>query len=81
MAKSEFRRRRKEFIRMVGTGNIAVIASAPVSQRNRDIEYPYRQDSDFYYLTGFEESGALAVFVPSRRPAEYILFCREMDET
>lgn len=66
---------------MVGAGNIAVIASAPVSQRNRDVEYPYRQDSDFYYLTGFEESGALAVFVPGRRPAEYILFCREMDET
>jgi Xaa-Pro aminopeptidase len=81
IAKSEFRRRRKELIRMVGTGNIAVIASAPVSQRNRDIEYPYRQDSDFYYLTGFEESDALAVFVPGRRPAEYILFCREMDET
>jgi Xaa-Pro aminopeptidase len=79
--KSEFKRRRKEFIRMVGAGNIAVIASAPVSQRNRDVEYPYRQDSDFYYLTGFEESGALAVFVPGRRPAEYILFCREMDET
>ncbi|MCS5566289.1 MAG: Xaa-Pro aminopeptidase [Methylococcales bacterium] len=81
MEKSEFKRRRKEFIRMVGAGNIAVIASAPVSQRNRDVEYPYRQDSDFYYLTGFEESGALAVFVPGRRPAEYILFCREMDET
>lgn len=68
-------------MRMVGAGNIALIASAPVSQRNNDVHYPYRQDSDFYYLTGFEEPGAMAVFVPGRRPAEYILFCREFDAT
>ncbi len=65
----------------MGTGNIALIASGQVSQRNNDVNYPYRQDSDFYYLTGFEEPDALAVFVPGRRPAEYILFCREFDET
>ncbi|MCI0666574.1 MAG: Xaa-Pro aminopeptidase [Methylococcaceae bacterium] len=81
MANSEYRRRRKEFMRMVGTGNIALIASAPVSKRNNDVDYPYRQDSDFVYLTGFEEPKALAVFVPGRRPAEYILFCREFDAT
>lgn len=68
-------------MRMVGAGNIAVIASAPVSQRNNDVDFPYRQDSDFCYLTGFEEPDALAVFVPGRRPAEYLLFCREFDET
>ena len=65
---------------MVGSGNIAIIASAPVSRRNNDVDFPYRQDSDFYYLTGFDEPDALAVFVPGRRPAEYILFCREFDE-
>ncbi|MGR9107321.1 MAG: Xaa-Pro aminopeptidase [Gammaproteobacteria bacterium] len=81
MAKNEFRHRRKEFLRLVGTGNIALIASAPVSQRNNDVDYPYRQDSDFYYLTGFDEPEALAVFIPGRRPAEYVLFCREFDET
>lgn len=66
---------------MVGVGNIALIASAPECRRNNDVHYPYRQDSDFYYLTGFDEPDALAVFVPGRRPAEYILFCREFDET
>lgn len=71
--------RRKEFMRRMGKGNIALIASAPACQRNNDIHYPYRPDSDFYYLTGFEEPEALAVFVPGRRPAEYILFCREYD--
>ncbi len=64
----------------IGAGNIALIASAPDRTRNRDVEYPYRQDSDFYYLTGFNESEALAVFIPGREQGEYILFCREYDE-
>ena len=46
-------------------------------QRNRDIEYAYRADSDFYYLTGYEEPEAVAVMVPGREQGEYILFCRE----
>jgi len=77
----ELTRRRRQLMRMVGVGNIAVIASAPVSHRNSDVEYPYRQDSDFYYLTGFEEPEALAAFIPGRAQGEYILFCREFDET
>ena len=77
----ELKRRRKQLMRMVGAGNIAVIASAPVAKRNNDVEYPYRQDSDFYYLTGFEEPEALAAFIPERVQGEYILFCREFDPT
>lgn len=77
----EFMRRRRQLMRMVGVGNIAVLSSAPVSQRNSDVEYPYRQDSDFYYLTGFEEPEALVVLIPGRPQGEYIIFCREFDET
>jgi Xaa-Pro aminopeptidase len=47
--------------------------------RNRDVEYPYRCDSDFYYLTGFAEPEAVAVLVPGRPQGEFILFCRERD--
>lgn len=65
----------------VGKGNIALIGSAAERVRNRDVHYPYRQDSDFYYLTGFNEPEALAVFIPGREQGEYILFCREYDET
>jgi Xaa-Pro aminopeptidase len=61
-------------------GNIALISSAGVRVRNRDVDYPFRQDSDFYYLTGFNEPDALAVFIPGRSQGEYILFCREFDE-
>ena len=77
----EYARRRKQFLRMVGVGNIAVIASASVCQRNADVEFAFRQNSDFYYLSGFDEPEAVIVFVPGRKQGEYVLFCREYDET
>ena len=80
MKQSEFKKRRKQFMQSVGKGNIALIASASMHTRNRDVNYPFRQDSDFFYLTGFNEADALAVFVPGREQGEYILFCREFDE-
>ena len=44
--------------------------------RNADCEYPYRQNSDFYYLTGFEEPEAVAILAPKRKEGEFILFNR-----
>ena len=79
MKQSEFKKRRKQLMQRVGEGNIALIGSASMHTRNRDVNYPFRQDSDFYYLTGFNEPDALAVFVPGRTQGEYILFCREFD--
>ncbi len=67
-------------MQQIGKGNIALIASASSHTRNRDVEFPFRQDSDFYYLTGFNEADSLAVFIPGREQGEYILFCREFDE-
>jgi len=67
-------------MQQIGKGNIALIASASNHTRNRDVEFPFRQDSDFYYLTGFNEADSLAVFIPGREQGEYILFCREFDE-
>ncbi|WP_428608670.1 Xaa-Pro aminopeptidase [Sedimenticola sp.] len=79
MTQAEFKRRRNQLMRMMGPGSIAILPSAPVSVRNRDADYPYRPDSDFYYLTGFPEPEAVAVLIPGRKQAEYILFCRERD--
>jgi Xaa-Pro aminopeptidase len=79
MNRSEFERRRKQLMRMVGKGGIAILPAAPVRNRSRDVEYRYRQDSDFYYLTGFAEPEAVAVLVPGRPQGEYLLFCRERD--
>ncbi len=80
MKQSEFEKRRRNVMAQIGEGNIGLIPSAPNQTRNRDVDYPYRQDSDFYYLTGFNESGALAVFIPGREQGEYILFCHEFDD-
>ncbi|MDO9106649.1 MAG: Xaa-Pro aminopeptidase [Methylovulum sp.] len=80
MKQTEFKRRRKQLMQRIGKDNIALIGSAPVRTRNRDVDYPFRQDSDFYYLTGFNEPDSVAVFIPGREQGEYILFCREFDE-
>lgn len=80
MKQSEFKKRRAALMKRVGKGNIAIISSASQQIRNRDVHYPYRQDSDFFYLTGFNEADSLAVFIPGREQGEYVLFCREYDQ-
>ena len=75
----EYQRRRRQLMRQMGPGAIAIIPSAPERIRNRDVEYRYRQDSDFLYLTGFNEPDAVAVLIPKRPQGEFILFCRERD--
>jgi Xaa-Pro aminopeptidase len=79
MDSKEFVRRRRQFMRMIGRDAIAILPAAPVRHRNGEIEYAYRQDSHFHYLTGFPEPEAVAVFVPGRPHAEYLLFVRERD--
>jgi len=79
MDKTEFARRRKQLMRMVGDDGIVILPSAPVRTRSRDTEYNYRQDSDFYYLTGFAEPDSVAVLIPGRDKGEFVVFCRERD--
>ena len=76
---SEFARRRRQLARMVGKGGIVVIPAALEKARNNDVHYDYRPDSDFFYLTGFHEPEAVAVLVPGRAQAEYVLFVRDRD--
>ena len=79
MKQSEFARRREQLMQMVGEDGVVILPAAPVRMRSRDVEYRYRQDSDFYYLTGFAEPDAVAVLVPGRSNGEFLLFCRERD--
>lgn len=79
MNSREFERRRRQLMRMVGADGIAILPAAPVRKRSRDVEYRFRQDSDFYYLTGFTEPDAVAVLIPGRPQGEYLMFCRERD--
>lgn len=79
MNTQEFTKRRKHLMELMGPDSVAILPAAPQRMRNRDTEFHYRQDSDFYYLTGFPEPEAVAVLVPGREHGEYILFCREND--
>jgi Xaa-Pro aminopeptidase len=74
-----FAQRRKEFMSRM-SGGVAIFAAAPVRQRNSDVDYEYRQDSDFYYLTGFEEPESICVLSPGHPKYEYILFVRPRDK-
>lgn len=76
---SEFAKRRKQFMQKMGASGIAILPSAPSANRNGDYDYPYRQNSDFYYLTGFEEPEAVAILIPKRKDGEFILFNRARD--
>ncbi|MEX2480032.1 MAG: Xaa-Pro aminopeptidase [Gammaproteobacteria bacterium] len=80
MEKREFARRRKRLMDIVEPGSIIIQPNAPERIRNRDVHYPYRSDSDFYYLSGFPEPESVMVLVPDRAQGEFLLFCREKDE-
>jgi len=79
MKKTEFAKRRRQLMRMMGRDAIAIVPAASVKQRNNDVEYHYRQDSDFQYLTGFDEPESVAVLVPGRPQGEFVLFVRDRD--
>lgn len=74
-----YARRRKQLMRMAGDDAILVLPAANELIRSRDTHYPYRQDSDLWYLTGFPEPEAVLVLVPGRKHGETLLFCRERD--
>ncbi len=77
---SNYAARRAEFARQMGPDAVAVIPAALHATRNADTEYEYRQNSDFYYLTGFSEPEALLVLAP--QAAEPVtLFVRPRDRT
>ncbi|HEX7369285.1 MAG TPA: aminopeptidase P N-terminal domain-containing protein [Rhodanobacteraceae bacterium] len=76
---AEFARRRRELMHMAGEDAALVVAAAPRRMRNADAAWPYRQDSDFHYLTGFPEPDAVLALLPGRGRGEVVLFCREHD--
>ncbi len=74
---NEYSRRRQRLMEQMAPNSLAIVSSAPSTVRNRDVEHPYRQDSDFYYLSGFDEEQAVLVLMPGDEQHEFILFCQE----
>lgn len=72
------RKRRDRYLEQLGAG-VAVIPAARIRLRSRDTEYRFRQDPDFYYLTGFDEPDAIAVITPHDEEHRFTLFVRPRD--
>lgn len=79
LKREEYTQRRSSFIAKMEKNSIAVLPAALPKTRNSDAEYAYRQDSDFYYLSGFAEPESVVVLIPGRDEGEYLLFCRDRD--
>jgi Xaa-Pro aminopeptidase len=73
----EFARRRHDLMSEAGHQTLILMAAAPEHLRNGDSHYPFRQDSDFLYLTGFDEPEAVLALLPGRKTGEQLMFCRE----
>lgn len=72
---SEFAARRKQLLEAIGDG-VAVFPSAPLAIRNRDVGHPYRQDSDFYYLSGLDEPESVLLLTNQHDEHQVVLFVR-----
>lgn len=75
----DYRNRRRGLMSMLEPNSIAILPGAVAQVRNADVEFRFRQDSNFHYLTGFAEPDAVLALIPGREYGEVILFCRERD--
>ncbi|MDZ8052558.1 MAG: aminopeptidase P N-terminal domain-containing protein [Aulosira sp. ZfuVER01] len=75
---AEYQKRRQQLMSKLGNGT-AIFRSAPMAVMHNDVEYTYRQDSDFFYLTGFNEPQAVAVLAPHHQEHQFVLFVQPKD--
>ncbi|SEM82142.1 aminopeptidase P N-terminal domain-containing protein [Halomonas caseinilytica] len=75
----EYRSRRRRLMDDVPADAAVLLPGASLVTRSRDSEFPFRQDSDFHYLTGFPEPDALLLLLPGRAEGECVLFCQDRD--
>ncbi len=73
-----YKNRRDSLIKSMGKG-VAILKGAPTQTRTHDTEYPYRQDSDFFYLTGYTEPGAACIIDPNNSDHPFTLFVLPQD--
>lgn len=79
IAQDEYARRRAALLQQLPANSVALVSAGHLKSRNRDAEYAFRQDSDFYYLAGFNEPDALLLLIPGRSEGEFVLFCPPRD--
>lgn len=78
---AEYKKRRDRLASKLSKNSLAVVFSADHKTRSNDTEYPFRQNSNFYYLSGFLEDKSCLVFVKTKTAVRTILFVRKKDKT
>jgi Xaa-Pro aminopeptidase len=78
-SREEFAARRQRFLEEMGPG-VAILPAAPTAVRNNDVEHDYRQDSDFFYLTGFDEPGSVLLLSTEHAEHRTVIFVRKRDK-
>lgn len=73
---NEFKIRRNKILKHLGSSSILILLASKEKERNNGINYPYRQNSNFHYLTGFNEPLSAVVFFNN----EVYFFCREKNK-
>ena len=81
IANADYRLRRQALMAALPADSAVLLPGASLVTRSRDSEFPFRQDSDFHYLTGFPEPDALLLLLPGRDEGESVLFCQDRDPT
>lgn len=76
---TEYQQRRQKLMQQMQPNSVAIICTRPEYPRTQDCNYRFRPDSNFYYMTGFDEPEAVAVLIPGRENGEYIMFNRVKD--
>lgn len=78
---AEYRKRREALIAQLPQNAAMVVPGASLVTRSHDSEYAFRQQSDFYYLTGIQEPDGLLVLLPGREEGQSVVFCQDRDPT
>ncbi|WP_029922913.1 Xaa-Pro aminopeptidase [Nevskia soli] len=76
----EYASRRARLMQAIGPDGVAIIPSSREVIRNRDVHYKFRQDSDFWYLSGFNEPDSVLVLAPGRKEGAFLMFVRERNK-
>ncbi len=77
----EYRQRRERLMAKLPSHAALLVPGASLMTRSHDSEYPFRQQSDFYYLTGLQEPEALLLLLPGRAEGQSVVFCQDRDPT
>ncbi|WP_447554812.1 Xaa-Pro aminopeptidase [Vreelandella sp. EE22] len=77
----EYRARRQALMAQIPQDAAIIVPGGALVTRSNDSEYPFRQQSDFYYLTGIQEPDALLLLLPGHEAGQSVVFCQDRDPT